>query len=163
MDYLRNYVWYGNARELKNFCESIVILNPDKEITLEDVKKNLYTEIYNTRQLPAVPLITRDYSEKDLIVRALIELKSDILGVKELIKSKSNEITKTNIDLNDDFVIRNDEIKSLDAEEIETRLLTYLLKIYKWDVNKVSKNLGQTSRNVYRKIKKYKLDKDNIV
>ena len=85
------------------------------------------------------------------------------MGVKELIKSKSNEITKTNIDLNDDFVIRNDEIKSLDAEEIETRLLTYLLKIYKWDVNKVSKNLGQTSRNVYRKIKKYKLDKDNIV
>jgi len=163
MDYLRNYVWYGNARELKNFCDSIVILNPEKEITLEDVKKNLYTEIYNTRQLPAVPFVTRDYSEKDLIVRALIELKSDILGVKELIKSKSNEITKPNIDLNDDFVIRNDEIKDLNAEEIECRLLTYLLKIYKWDINKVSKNLGQTSRNVYRKIKKYKLDKDNVV
>lgn len=163
MDYIRNYVWYGNARELRNFCDSIVILNPNKKINLEDVKKNLYTEVYDNRQLPAIPTVTRDFSEKDIIIRALIELKSDILDVKDLIKSKSQEINKTNIHSGDDFVIKYDEIKDLNADEIEIKLLTYLLKLYKWDIDKVSENLGQTSRNIYRKIKKYKLDKYNIV
>ena len=163
MDYLRNYVWYGNARELRNFCDSIVILNPDKKITIEDVKKNLYTEILNNRRLPAIPAVTRDFTEKDLIVRALIELKSDILDVKELIKSKSNEITKSNLDFSDDFIIKNEEIKDLNADDIERMLLSYLLKIYKWDINKVSENLGQTTRNIYRRINKYNLDKNNIV
>lgn len=163
MDYLRNYVWYGNARELRNFCDSIVILNPDKKITIEDVKKNLYTEILNNRQLPAIPAVQRDFTEKDLIVRALIELKSDILDVKELIKSKSNEITKSNVDFSDDFIIKNEEIKDLNADDIERMLLSYLLKIYKWDINKVSENLGQTTRNIYRRINKYNLDKNNIV
>lgn len=161
MDYIRNYVWYGNARELRNFCESIVILNPDKRIKLEDVKKNLYSEVYDNRQLPAIPEITRDFTEKDIIVRALIELKSDILDVKKMINSKSQEITKR--DTIDDFVIKYEEIKDLNAEDIETKLLIYLLKLYKWDIGKVSENLGQTPRNIYRKIKKYKLDKYNIV
>lgn len=161
MDYIRNYIWYGNARELRNFCESIVILNPNKKISLEDVKKNLYTEVYESRQLPAIPTVTRDFTEQDIIIRALIELKSDILDVKKMINSKTQEITKANSD--DDFVIKYDEIKDLNAEDIESKLLTYLLKLYKWDINKVSDNLGQTPRNIYRKIKKYKLDKYNIV
>jgi DNA-binding NtrC family response regulator len=119
--------------------------------------------VYDNRQLPAIPTVTRDFSEKDIIVRALIELKSDILDVKDLIKSKSQEINKTNIHSGEDFVIKYDEIKDLNADEIEIKLLTYLLKLYKWDIDKVSENLGQTSRNIYRKIKKYKLDKYNIV
>ncbi|MDD5361980.1 MAG: sigma-54 dependent transcriptional regulator [Ignavibacteria bacterium] len=158
MEFLINYVWYGNARELKNFCESIVVLNPNKKLALADVKKNLHSEFTQPRQLPAVPLITKDYSEKDLIMRALFELKSDILDIKKLLKYKDNEINSIQTD--SDFFINRDRIKNMDDEEIDKEILVYLLRLHDWDVKKVSDNLNQTPRNVYRKIKKYNIIKN---
>jgi DNA-binding NtrC family response regulator len=158
MEFLINYVWYGNARELKNFCESIIVLNPNKKLALADVKKNLHSEYTQPRQLPAVPLITKDYSEKDLIMRALFELKSDILDIKKLLKYKDNEINSIQND--SDFFINRDRIKNMDDEEIDKEILAYLLRLHDWDVKKVSDNLNQTPRNVYRKIKKYNIIKN---
>ncbi len=46
--------------------------------------------------------------------------------------------------------------------EIDRELLKYLLKIHKWDVNKVSDNLNETPRNIYRKIKKYNITRSDF-
>lgn len=160
MDYILNYVWYGNVRELKNFCESIIVLNPGKAIGIDDVKKNLHSVNFETRPLPVIPYISRDLNEKDLIIRGLIELKTDILEIKELIKSKNFDVTD-NMN-NDDFNISRSDIERMSGEEIEKELLKYLLRLYKWDVNKISDNLNQSQRNIYRKIKKYNINKYDI-
>lgn len=160
MDYIINYVWYGNVRELKNFCESIIVLNPEKVIDIEDVKKNLHSVNFEVRPLPAIPNVSRDLNEKDLIIRGLIELKTDILEVKELIRSKNFSITTKSE--NDDFIITKDNIEQMSGDEIEKELIKYLLKLFKWDVNKVANNLSQSQRNIYRKMKKYKINKFDI-
>jgi len=161
MDFILNYVWYGNARELRNFCESIVVLYPNKFITIEDVKKNLH--LYSTRNLntlPAIPMQNRDFTEKDILFRALAEIKTDILDLKNIMFNSIDSKHKS-IDLNnDDFLLRKNEILNMNSEEIENELLRYLLKIHKWDIKKVSSNLGQTDRNIYRKIKKYNINKE---
>lgn len=157
MDFLTNYVWYGNARELRNFCESIVVLHPDKKITLADVKKNLRHDYTQTRQLPAIPFVTKDFSEKDIILRALFELKTDILDIKNTLKNKGGEVYSMNSD--SDFIINRDRMKNMDNEEIDKEVLIYLLKLHDWDIKRVSDNLNQSPRNIYRKIKKYDITK----
>jgi len=159
MEYLLNYVWYGNARELRNFCESILVLYPGKRITIEYVKKNLHQEIAEaTRHLPAIPYISRDLSEKDLIIRALLELKTDLIDVKNLIRLNQSKIPQEEYS-DSDFKLKKDDMTEMDIDEIEKEILVYLLKIHNWDIKKVSDNLKQSQRNIYRKIKKYQIRK----
>ena len=160
IEYIRNYVWSGNARELKNFCESIIILNPGKEITLEEVKKNLKQEIFDNRALPALTAqkVESNY-DKDIIMRAMFELKTDIMELKQAIGKMSDFKVKTPYDLNSDFYIPKEIIKTMSLEEIEKEILLYFLKTFDWNVSKVADKLGQTPRNIYRKIKLYNIEK----
>lgn len=160
MEYLINYVWYGNARELKNFVESIIVLNPDKKINIEDVKKHLKQEPIENRRLPAIKIQQIDsITDKDLILRALIELKADIIDIKNLINDIKFNTTPQTYDINNDFYIQKDKMNEMTMEEIEKAVLTYLLKNNNFNVAKVSKILNQTPRNIYRKIKNYGIKK----
>ena len=160
MDYLINYVWKGNARELKNFCESIIVLYPDRRLTIEDVKRHLQSEDSIQRQLPTLTShIPKDDFEKDFLFRALLEIKSDVIDVKRLIQNIDGNSTKINARNEEDFFIPKEEISNMDSDEIDKKVLEYLLEINKWNIQSVSEKLGQTPRNIYRKIKKYKLEK----
>jgi DNA-binding NtrC family response regulator len=158
MEFLQNYVWYGNARELRNFCESILVLYPGKRLSIQDVKKNLYHEIIETRNLPAIHSVSRDLSEKDLIIRALLELKTDLIDVKNLVRLNQTKVTGDEF-TESDFSIKKSDMLEMDIDEIEKEILVYLLKIHNWDIKKVSDNLKQSQRNIYRKIKKYQIRK----
>lgn len=48
IDYLKYLDWKGNVRELRNFIERIIIMNPNPIYTLEDVKKHLFS--YSTKE-----------------------------------------------------------------------------------------------------------------
>jgi len=60
------------------------------------------------------------------------------------------------IDTND-FYISKDEMETMNLEEIEKKLLQYFLENNNWNIKTVSKRLGQTPRNIYRKIQKYNI------
>jgi DNA-binding NtrC family response regulator len=159
MEYVTNYVWYGNSRELKNFCESIVVLYPARKLSVNDVKKHLQPVLSDVRQLPALQLRQRDQNDRDLILRALFELKTDIMDIG----NKLNEIIpheNGNKVYNDnDFSIRKSDIETMNYEDIEKEILKYLLSLHRWNITSVSKILGQSERNIYRKIKKFKIEK----
>ncbi len=160
MEYITNYSWNGNARELKNFCESIIVLYPDKKLTAGDVKRHLKTELTEYDSLlPTVSARTRERSEQDFLFRALLELKSDIIDIKNILQKQEIQDFKKDINRDDGFYIPEDEIENMSAEDFDKKILTYLLTQYNWDVNKVSDILGHTPRNVYRKINKYNLEK----
>ncbi len=44
-NFLRNYRWYGNIRELKNLVQRLLIMGTDPEISQEEVEESLGTEI----------------------------------------------------------------------------------------------------------------------
>jgi DNA-binding NtrC family response regulator len=160
MDYLENYSWNGNARELKNFCESIIILHPNKKLTLEDIKKYLQTELPEVDSLlPTISIKSKEKTERDFLFRALLELKSDIIDIKNTLEKHEIQNLKKDIDRDNGFYIPKEEMEHMNAEDIDREILTYLLKNNNWNVNKVSDILGQTSRNIYRKIKKFNLEK----
>lgn len=159
MDFLMNYVWTGNARELKNFIESILVLCRGKKLTLDDVKKHLHIETYNT-SLPVLASKGGDIYDKEFFIRALIEIKSDIMDVKNLLNKQ--EISKIQNAFNpDDFSIPKEQVMHMSIDDYEKEYLRYLLKNNNWDVKKVASILNQSLRSVYRKVKKYEIRFEN--
>lgn len=157
MEYLTNYVWTGNARELKNFVESILVLYPGEKLTLEKVKKHLHPESESASPLPVLVNRTQyENYDKDFFIRALAELKSDIIDVKNLL-NKQEIIKIKNSVSSDDFYINKSQAMSMSIDDYEREFLKYLLTHNNWDVKKVSAILNQSLRSVYRKIKKHNI------
>lgn len=171
MDYLINFSWPGNVRELKNFCESIIVLNPDKKLLPADVKKHLQSD---KQEMPnSLPIIfgksdisnrSKESSEKDFLFRALLEIKSDILDLKDQISDLTVNDKNNNKNGKDtgenDFKIPGDKLLNMNMNDIEREVLIYLLNKNYWNVEKTAEILDQTPRNVYNKIKKYNISKE---
>ena len=101
----------------------------------------------------------REQIEKDLILRALFELKSDILEVRNILQESQEKEPHFRI-LGDDFILSREDINNMNFDDIGKEILLYLLNRNNWDVNKVANSLGQTPRNIYLKIKKFNISKN---
>ncbi len=94
MNFLKKNPWPGNVRQLKNIIERVVIMVPDKEIGVEDLKKNMGHEgragdlFINKSTLKEA----RETFEKEYIIKALIDNKKNISRT-----AKSLEIERTNL------------------------------------------------------------------
>lgn len=158
MDFLLNYNWPGNARELKNFCESIIVLYSDMNLTLDHVKKHLQIDKEDSRRsLPMIFSRSKENVEKDFLFRALLELKTDIIDIKNYLRDTE---PKENNSLKDDFHIPKEKFINMTMDEIEKEALLYLLENNYWNVERVAGILKQTSRNIYRKMKLYSIKND---
>jgi len=159
MDFIMNYNWPGNARELKNFCESIIVLYSDKKLSLEDVKKHLQIEKDDSqRSLPMIFSRSKENVEKDFLFRALLELKSDIIDIKNYLREFEQ---RGNNSIKEDFHIPREKFINMTMNEIEKEALLYLLENNYWNVERVADILKQTSRNIYRKMKLYNIKSDD--
>ena len=81
MSLLRNYDWPGNVRELRNLIESMLVLKAGKTIDAEDVRSHLreYIRTDGERSLPVIVNKTPEQAERELIYRALLDMKNDIV------------------------------------------------------------------------------------
>ncbi|HLT24826.1 MAG TPA: sigma-54 dependent transcriptional regulator [Ignavibacteria bacterium] len=163
MDYLINYHWPGNARELKNFIESVIVLNPDVKLTLDIVRRHLQPARDESSTLPALTVSKNpDFNElrgNELLIRALAEIKSDIIDLRNHIYRLESSNGKQQDKY--DFVIPREKMTEMDFDEIEREVLVYLLKENHWNVSKVSDILKQSPRNIYRKISKYHIREED--
>jgi transcriptional regulator with GAF, ATPase, and Fis domain len=161
-DFVLNYNWPGNARELKNFCESIIVLNPGKKINLYDVKKYLQTDVQDSqRAMPVVFKKSRENAEMDFLFRALLELKSDIIDIKEFLSELNDKRIKNADSGSNAFSISRERIMNMTMDDIEKEALIYLLEHNYRNVERVAVILKQTPRNIYRKMKMYNISLDD--
>jgi len=84
---LMNYRWPGNIRQLKNTAEQISIIESEREIDDEDLKK--YLPDYQPVKLPA--LYERSVneqtfnSEREILYKVLFDMKNDMNDLKGLV------------------------------------------------------------------------------
>jgi len=110
-------------------------------------------------------MVKREQTDKDFLMRALFEIKTDLMDVKDRLNELGLKISEEKDDNHKDnftgnsIVISSDELEEMNYEEIEKRILLFLLKEKNWDKNEVARILNQTPRNVYKKINKYNLKK----
>lgn len=85
---LLGYSWPGNIRQLKNIAEQVSILEMDRDVTGEALRKYLPSP----RPLPmALPELTRpssgadSYSERDILYKVLFDMKKDMNDLKQMV------------------------------------------------------------------------------
>ena len=80
---ISNYNWPGNIRQLKNFVAQLSIIEKDREIGTNSLKKHLPENKSN------VPIIYNDQSKEDLsereiLYKVLFDMKNDITELKKI-------------------------------------------------------------------------------
>jgi len=146
MEVLRNYHWPGNIRELKNTIETAVALN--KNGTLDDFSflpllMETRSESRNNRNLPVFLNKSPEDADRELMYRALFEIKKDLMELKDLIYHRQDEIANNDEILSLADVEKNAMIKALERAHGNKRTAARLL------------NIGE--RTFYRKMKDYGL------
>jgi len=172
---MKQYDWPGNIRELKNFVESVIILEKGNKISSEIISKhlkNLYN--YNDKENKSLPIPldkTTSQAEREIILQQLFLLRQEISSIKKTIeKDKNNEIRvlsdPNNLNQINDIdnikkLINENRIGELGINELEKELIVKTLEKFNNNRRKTSKVLGLSERTLYRKINQYNIEKNN--
>jgi len=86
LNYLRNYPWPGNIRQLKNVAEQISVLAPYRLVEGEEVLK--YLPIVNRNS--GLPMLTAqsgtdDLNEREILYKVLFDMKKDLNELKKVV------------------------------------------------------------------------------
>ncbi len=151
---LLNYDWPGNVRELRNVLESIVVLEKGKQIGGDDLRKYLQPFRVETgdRNLPVRSNKTVEQAERELIYRALLDLKSSIIELKDLVDHRTSVAGNNNG--------HKDPVEAVSAvslDEMERRMIRSSLERYHGNRRLAAKELNISERTLYRKIKELNL------
>ena len=87
---LENYRWSGNVRQLKNITEQISIIEDERIITPEILKKYLPDD--KMTSLPALYKGGKEedpISERDILSKVLFDMKNDIMELRRTVKELS--------------------------------------------------------------------------
>jgi DNA-binding NtrC family response regulator len=168
--------WPGNVRELKNLIESIIVLERGNEVNSVALEKYLpksqifYSTESDKRFLPVHVKKTPEESERELILRALWEIKNDIVDLKNMIEintfDKKLSLPIPQYSPNqpqrehfvNDGLSGSDDGAEFNLEEMEKYLIRRALQKFHGNKQLAAKALGIGIRTLYRKIHTYKLE-----
>jgi len=150
LDILHDYDWPGNVRELKNTVETAIALNSSGVIDTDSLA-SLFVEKQETaysRNLPVFLRKSPEDADRELLYRALFEIKKDLIELKDLV------IHNNQINLAEKEDLKKD---TLSLDELEKITIKAALDKTRGNKRKASKLLNISERTLYRKIKQYDL------
>ena len=158
---LKEYHWPGNVRELRNVVESMLILENGKHIEADHIRKYLKefkAAAVEDRNLPVHIGKSVEQAERELILRALLDIKSNILELRNIIDEqvRTNGGARTHQDPM--AVQQPPEEPSLSLQEMEHRMIAEALQRFKGNRRVAARALNVSERTLYRKIKEYGLE-----
>lgn len=161
---LKQYHWPGNVRELRNVIESMIVIEQGKMIDIQNVRKYLKEFRNNGRNLPVYTHKTPEQAERELIYRALLEMKSDIMEIKQLLDQPQNvhHAVPSAVTVGSNYVEANifSEIPEknetmIPLDEMEKRMILNALERFSGNRRLAAKALNISERTLYRKIKEF--------
>ena len=163
---LENYRWPGNIRQLKSVAEQISILEHNRDISADTLRKYLPNNGADALPIKVSDSKTNaDYqADRDLIFKILFQLRQDVDAIKAgLIKPEDME--HENIAPTNQIIIRPEDVRSSPSVE-ETRekeslsiyekssdLIRLALERHEGNRKEAAAELGISERTLYRKIK----------
>lgn len=179
IEFLIAHEWRGNIRELRNTLEQLVVLVCSMartggaaercSITRRDVERalasgitNVWSDRHYDRPLPLAPTaMPREQSERELIYRALLELRAEIAEMKDLLSGRSQTAPSTALALPPpatNGASQNGALPIRPLDEIEFEALEHALNYYHGNRRQAAKALGISERTLYRKLKERGLE-----
>ena len=175
---MKTHSWDGNVRELKNFVESIIVLEKGERITVDMVEKQLGSNDGGVHGNPALPVVMpqpAESAERELILRQLFLLRQDVEFLKQIasqglpvssqeglpmIPQDSGEIMPSlHIEEDVENFIKNSSIGDMTMEDLEREAIERTLKFFNNNRRASAKSLGMSERTLYRKIDQYGLER----
>ena len=147
---LKGYPWPGNIRELKNTIETAMALNKNGKLDILSFSALLNENKTESpqRNLPIYLKKSPEEVDRELLYRALFEIKKDILELKDLIYHNQGEVyTQSSNDIED--------VVPLDV--LEKEAIKNALSYTRGNKRDAAKMLKISERTLYRKIKEYEL------
>ena len=173
MHLLKEHAWPGNIRELKNFVESLIVIERGRRIDEIVLQRHLPRSAEMDRRLPVPVNRSSDEVEREFIYRALIDIKNEIAQLRELLvgryippprRLKPGYPEPPLVqDLDNDLASSPATPESSETggfesiEEMEKRLITDALARTSGNKRKAATLLKISERTLYRKIKEYDL------
>ena len=161
VDLLRGYPWPGNVRELRNAAESMIILEKGKYLEPADVRKYLRANTVlpaEDRNLPVHVSKSVEQAERELILRALLELKGNIMELKAMLDEQRQALDATKRTGQSTIAVGGPDESGISLEEMEHRLIAEALSRSKGNRRMAARALNISERTLYRKIKEYGLE-----
>ncbi|HUL45358.1 MAG TPA: sigma-54 dependent transcriptional regulator [Bacteroidota bacterium] len=161
IDLLKSYRWPGNVRELRNVVESMLVIERGKRLNSDDVRKYLRDLHDNGRNLPVFTHKTPDQAEREIIMRALLEMKSDIMEIKQALHQQQVAFAPSGakaLEANVDSEYQENSKQVLPIDEMERRMIESALERYEGNRRLAARALNISERTLYRKIKEYGLE-----
>lgn len=169
MNILMKASWEGNVRELKNFIESVFVLEDSNTIKAETVSShigNTEERSYDTR-FPVRVNKETDQVERELILRQLFHIRQDVEDIKNKLSSinEKDMVTLNRMKDISRYIQQSDthdiepepEDDNRTMEEIERDAIAKTLAKYYGSKRKTAQALGMSERTLYRKIKEHNL------
>jgi len=151
MEELKEYNWPGNVRELKNVIESAIVLNKDGMIDLQSIS-SLFVQREDSnrsRNLPVFLKKSPEEADREILFRALFEIKKDLVDLKDFLIHQRDEVFERN---------KKEESKTiLPLNEMEKEAIINALDKTRGSKRKAAKMLNISERTLYRKIKEYNI------
>lgn len=167
-EYLKNYRWKGNVRELKNIAERISILEMNRDIDLPTLQK--YIPILE--KLPILSEQREETSEnRDDIIRMVLQNHKDVLELRnelEQLKNFVRQLLETTpiqqkslllpSNEEEEFVTMEDTPTTQNLKDLERIAIIEALERNNGKRGLAAKELGFSERTLYRKITEYGLN-----
>jgi transcriptional regulator with PAS, ATPase and Fis domain len=151
IEILTGYSWPGNVRELKNVIETAFALSKHDILDAADFIPLLSRRTENEvqRNLPVHMKRSPEELDREMIYRALIDIKKDLIDLKKI----AIRYDGPNGDLEDPLA--SQEVLPLDI--MEKKAIENALKFAKWNKRTAAKLLNISERTLYRKLKEYEI------
>jgi len=160
MEVLKEHSWPGNVRELRNVVESMIVLERGKKIKEDDVRRylNAARVIPEERRLPVhVAGKSVEQAERELILRALLDIKTNLLELKDVFGIQAGTIEAERRTQGGLAVGQPSEEANLSLDHMERRMIAEALERHKGNRRIAARVLNISERTLYRKIKEYGL------
>ncbi len=160
MEVLKDYGWPGNVRELRNVVESMLVLTKGARIDVGDLEKFLrgHSIGREERALP-VPLgKSVEQAERELILRALLDIKGNILDLRNMLSDRLQDLESSRAASPVSVSARTASLENgLSLQAMERMMIEEALERYKGNRRIAARVLNISERTLYRKIKEYGL------
>lgn len=94
-NYIANYPWPGNIRQLRNFAEQVSVVEKERVISLEKIMELLPHSSTMLTVTNKKGKNSSDFMERELLFKVLLDMKKDLNDLRaltlDLIKHKDNE------------------------------------------------------------------------
>lgn len=184
---LMSFRWPGNVRQLKNITEQISIIERERTVEADTLKKYLPEEV-SALTIKSGGTENSDSfftSEREILYKILFDMKKDMNDLKQLVYGAIGKENNTHTDssnaitslvLRDQYKENNpipittskhilhteqiqdaEEEKSFSLEENEKELITKALEKNQGKRKLAARDLGISERTLYRKLKEYNI------